>query len=38
MFIQDAIAVGFWWFFTQFFVAGLDSHLSIESELISYKT
>ena len=31
IFIQNVVAVGFWCFFAQFFVAGLDSPLSFES-------
>ena len=38
IFMQNAIAVDFWLFFAQFFVAGLDSPLSFERALIPYKT
>ena len=36
--MQNAVAVGFCWFFAQFFVASLDSPYHFESALIPYKT
>ena len=36
--IHNVVALGFWWFFTQFFVAGLDSPYYFENALIPYKT